>query len=206
MIKNGKKLGAGVVSAFVGSLMALTMQVGTANAQQSAPQGWFKVCTQQEANEICNTQIRSVASTGQVITGISLIQIKGGINRSLFQVTVPSGRVIPAGIKVSIDGKPGTTLPYLYCFPQRCMAEVQLDNNLIALLKAGGSIVATSTNFQGKENPIQLTLSGFTAAFDGPPLKQNELQDQNQQLQDKLREKAEAARKKLQEAQDAAKN
>lgn len=192
----------------IAALSAAAVVAGFAtnvSAQQAAPQGWFKVCSKQESNDICNTQIRSVASTGQIITAISLIEIKGAVNRSLFQITVPSGRLIPAGIKLKIDGKRDTTLPYVYCFPERCLAEVNLDAALVQLLKNGGNLKVTSTNFQNKENPIDLTLSGFTAAYDGPPLQQNQLADQNKKLQEELAKKAEAARAKLQAAQDAAK-
>ena len=169
------------------------------------PSGWYKVCSKQEDNDICNTQIQSVASTGQVVTAISLIEIKGAVNRSLFQITVPSGRLIPAGIKLTIDEKKNTTLPYVYCFPQSCMAEVNLDEALVTVLKAGGKLLVTSTNFQNKENPIEITLSGFTAAYTGPPIKQDALADRQKKLQDELQKKAEEARKKLQEAQEAAK-
>lgn len=202
IVKNFKLL---VAAASLTGAFALGANVQHAHAQQSGPAGWFKVCSKQEANDICNTQIRSIASTGQVITAVSLIEIKGGVNRSLFQITVPSGRLIPAGIKLEIDDKQGAVLPYIYCFPERCLAELKLDANLVAALKAGGTMKITSTNFQNKENPISLTLSGFTAAYDGPPLKQNELQDQTKKLQDELRKKAEEARKKLQAAQEAAK-
>lgn len=179
---------------------------GVAGAQQATPpDGWYKVCSKQENNDICNTQIQSVASTGQVVTAISLIEIKGDVNRRLFQITVPSGRLIPPGIKLTIDDTKNTQLPYVYCFPQSCMAEVQLDEKLVGVLKNGGKLVVTSTNFQNKENPIELTLNGFTAAYEGPPLKQDELANRQKDLQDGLRKKAEEARKKLQDAQDAAK-
>ena len=205
MMMNFKKISA-VFTALVFSIAGGQLISSPVNAQRAVPPaGWFKVCSKQDDNDICNTQIQSVASTGQVVTAISLIEIKGSINRSLFQITVPSGRLIPAGIKLSVDDKKNTTLPYVYCFPQSCMAEVKLDKGLIGVLKAGGKLLVTSTNFQNKENPIEMTLSGFTAAFTGPPIKQDALADRQKQLQEELQKKAEEARKKLQEAQDAAK-
>lgn len=175
-------------------------------AQQKPPtNGWYKVCSKQEDNDICNVQFQSVASTGQLVTAVSLAEIKGKINRRVFQVTVPIGRLIPAGIKVKVDDKKEVTIPYTYCFPQSCMAEVQLDDNLVALLKSGSAMSITSTNFQNKPNPVDVTLAGFTAAYDGEPLKRDELEKQQQQLQEQLRKKAEEQRKKLQEAQDKAK-
>lgn len=189
------------------SAAGLSAATTVANAQQAQrPAGWFKVCSKQDANDICNTQVQNVASTGQVITAISLIEVKGAVNRKLFQITVPSGRFIPAGIKLIVDGKQSTTLPYVYCFPQSCMAEVPLDDKLVGILKAGGKMVVTSTNFQNKANPVNVTLNGFTAAYDGPPLKRDELESRQKELQSGLQKKADEARKKLQEAQNAAKN
>ncbi|MEZ5872007.1 MAG: invasion associated locus B family protein [Nitratireductor sp.] len=178
---------------------------GQAQAQQAPVNGWYKVCSKQEENDICNVQFQSVAGNGQVVTAVSLAEIKGKINRRVFQVTVPTGRLIPAGIKVQVDDKKEATIPYVYCFPQSCMAEVQLDDNLVALLKSGGKMTITSSNFQSKPNPVEVTLNGFSAAFDGPALKQDELAAKQRELQDELRKKAEEQRKKLQEEQDKAK-
>lgn len=195
------------IAAALGASLAFSASATTASAQQQGgPQGWFKVCAKQDNNDICNTRIQSVASTGQVLTQISLIDVKGEVERRVFQITVPSGRLIPNGIKLRVDDKQETTLPYLYCFPQNCIAEVKLDDKLVGILKAGGKLTVTSTNVRNQPNPIELTLEGFTAAYDGPPIKQEELANRQRELQEELRKKAEEARKKLQEAQDAAKS
>ena len=78
----------------------------TAVAQNAGqpPQGWFKVCTKQEDNDICNVQNIRTANTGQLLTAVNLIQITGKVNRAIFQIAVPTGRVIPAGIGLQIDG------------------------------------------------------------------------------------------------------
>ncbi|MFZ1814322.1 MAG: invasion associated locus B family protein [Rhizobiaceae bacterium] len=195
------------VATLVAGAFSLTAGAFSGALAQSAPpvNGWYKVCSKQEDNDICNVQFQSVANNGQVVTAVSLAEIKGKINRKVFQITVPSGRFIPAGIKVRVDDKKEASLPYAYCFPQSCMAEVQLDDNLIALLKSGGGMTITSSNFQNKENPVQVTLEGFTAAYDGPALKQDELQAKQRELQEELRKKAEEQRKKLQEEQEKAK-
>lgn len=204
--KNFSKLTA-TASAFVVAAGALTVSNGSAFGQaQQRPDGWYKVCAKQENNDICNTQIQSVASTGQVLTAISLIDVKGDVNRRVFQITVPSGRLIPAGIKLRVDDKQETTLPYLYCFPQSCIAEVKLDDALVKVLKGGGKLLVTSTNVQQKPNPIEITLNGFTSAYDGEPITSDVLAKRQRDLQEELQKKAEAARKKLQEAQDAAKS
>ena len=198
------KIAAAVIGVASTSILALLAMPAT--AQENPPtNGWFKVCSKQEENDICNVQFQSVASTGQVVTAVSLAEIKGKINRKVFQITVPTGRLIPAGIKVKVDDKKEVTIPYAFCFPQSCMAEVQLDDNLINLLKSGKAMVVSSTNFQNKPNPVNVTLEGFSGAYDGEAIKQDELEKRQRELADELRKKAEAQRKKLQEEQEKAK-
>ncbi len=202
-------------SSFVALVAGATFGIGviaggSASAQTAAPQqppskSWFKVCTQQGENNICNVQFQITADTRQLITAVNLLSVTGKVNRKIFQIAVPSGRFIPAGISVSIDGGKANKLPYSICLPSRCLAEVPLSDGLLKALKRGGELTLTSTNFQNKKSPIKVTLNGFTAAFDGPALKRTELQDRQKKLQEELQKKAEAARKKLEEAQKKAK-
>jgi invasion protein IalB len=199
-----RTLGLTIGAAALAAMTAVSAK--TASAQEQPPtNGWFKVCSKQEDNDICNVQFRSVAPTGQLVTGISLATISGKINRKVFQVQVPHSRFIPAGVKVQVDDNKEVTVPYAFCFPQACMAEVTLDDGIVEMLKGGGAMTVTSTNFQNKANPVEITLAGFTAAYDGPALKQDELQERQRKLQEELQSKAEEQRKKLQEMQQKAK-
>ncbi len=175
--------------------------------QQAKPQSrsWFKVCSKQGENNICNVQYSIMADTGQLVTAVNLLTVSGKIKRKIFQIAVPSGRYIPAGINVQIDGGKGNKLPYSICLPSRCLAEIPLSAGLVSALKKGGELTLTSVNFQNKKSPIKVSLNGFTAAFDGAPLKRTELQNRQKKLQEELQKKAEAARKKLEEAQKKAK-
>lgn len=188
-----------------GLLVAMT---GAVHSQQSEnlPRGeWFKVCSKQADNDICNVQNIRTAQTGQLLTAVNLIQITGKNNRSLFQIAVPTGRVIPAGIAMQIDGGEATRINYAICLPDRCIAEAPLTDELIAALKRGGSLRLTSVNFQQQPNPIDVTLSGFTAAFDGEPLQQSELQSRQQQLQAEIEKRREEFQQRLREEQEKAK-
>ncbi len=172
---------------------------------QAAARTWFKVCSKQGENNICNVQYSIAADNGQLVTAVNLLTVSGKIKRKIFQIAVPSGRFIPAGVSVSIDGGKANKLPYSICLPSRCLAEVPLSAGLIKALKKGGGLTLTSVNFQNKKSPIKVSLNGFTAAFDGPPLKRTELQTRQKKLQEELQKKAEAARKKLEDAQKKAK-
>ena len=192
-----------LTAAFAG----FTLIAPSALAQQApaAPQ-WVKLCSKVGDNDICNVQYTIQTPTGQLVTGVNLLQSKGSVNRSVFQVAVPSGRYIPEGVKVQIDNGAENTLPYSLCLPDRCLAELPLSDQLVRALKGGGQVTLTSTNFQAKKNPIQVTLSGFTAAFDGPPLDRSAAQERSKRLADELKKKAEETRRKLEEAQKAAKS
>ena len=172
---------------------------------QQAPEGWFKACSKQEDVDICNVQTIVTAATGQLVTGVSMIELKGKINRKVFQASVPSGRLIPPGIGLQIDGGKAQKLDYVICFPDRCVAEAALSDQLVASFKKGQEITLTSVNFQNQPNPIQVPLTGFTAAFDGPPLQQSDIEDRQRQLEEFVNKNNEDFAKKLKEEQDKAK-
>jgi invasion protein IalB len=193
-------LAAGVVG-FLGAQLPAAL----AQQQQQIPQGWFKACTKQEDVDICNVQNITTAGNGQLVTGVSLIELKGKINRKVFQVTVPTGRLVPPGIGLQIDTGKAQKLDYVICFPDRCVAEVPLTDQLVASFKKGSTLTLTSVNFQNQPNPIKIALTGFSGAFDGPPLQQSDIEDRQKKLQDFVAKNNQDFAKKLKEEQDKAK-
>lgn len=182
--------------------------VGAASAQQQkpqVPQGWFKACTKQEDVDICNVQNIQVADTGQLITAVSLLEVKGKTNRKVFQITVPSGRLIPPGVGLQVDNGNTAKIDYAICLPNRCIAEGPLTDQLVASFKKGQQLTLTSVNFQNQPNPIKIKLAGFTDAYDGPPMKQSDLEERQKALQDFVSKNNEEFTKKLKEEQDKAK-
>src|ERR687897_54438 len=188
-----------------GVLGVLAAGLAPASAQQQQPQipkGWFKACAKQQDVDICNVQNIMTANTGQVVTGISLLELKGKINRKVFQVTVPTGRLVPPGIGLQIDGGKAQKLDYVICFPDRCVAEVALSDQIVSSFKKGQEITLTSVNFQNQPNPIKVSLKGFTGAFDGEPMQQSDIEDRQKKLQDFVTKNNDDFAKKLKEEQD----
>ncbi|MER2534435.1 MAG: invasion associated locus B family protein [Rhizobiaceae bacterium] len=173
--------------------------------QQQVPQGWFKACAKQEDVDICNVQNIIAASTGQIVTGISMLEIKGKVNRKIIQITVPSGRLIPPGIGIQVDGGKPQKLDYVLCFPDRCIAETALSDQIVGSFKKGTELTLSSVNSQNQANPVKVSLSGFTGAFDGPPLKQSDIEDRQKKLQEFVAKNNQDFAKKLKEEQDKAK-
>lgn len=195
------------IGAAAGAIALAAAGGGAALAQQkpSLPEGWFKACTKQEDVDICNVQNIVVASSGQFITGVSLIEVKGKMNQRLFQVTVPSGRSIRPGVGVKVDDGNTQKVDYAVCMPDRCIAQAPLTDELINSFKRGKSLTLTSVNFQQQPNPIKVSLQGFTDAYDGEPLRQSDIEERQKQLQEYVSKNNEAFTKKLEEAQQKVK-
>jgi len=152
------------------------MMSSTANAQQQQAReatvkasGWYKICSKTEVGNVCNVQFQVQAEQNQLVTGLNLIEIEGENKRRIFRIIVPSGRSLPPGIQISVDGKQSAAIPYIFCRPRVCSAEVGLNDNLVKVLKAGGTLTVATIDFQGNQQTIPVTLKGFTAAYDGPP-------------------------------------
>lgn len=194
-----------VMAAGFTGLLAAGPIPAAAQQQPQIPQGWFKACSKQEDVDICNVQNIMVANSGQMLTGVSLIELKGKVNRKVFQVSVPSGRLVPPGIGLQIDGGKTQKLDYVICFPDRCVAEAQLTDQLVGSFKKGSELTLTSVNFQNQPNPVKMSLQGFTGAFDGEPMKQVDIEDRQKKLQDFVAKNNQDFVKKLKEEQDKAK-
>lgn len=183
---------------------SIAASAGSASAQETE-RGWFKACATQGKNTICNVQFELMADTGQLVTAANIIEIKGELNRRVLQIAVPSGRLIPPGVSMAIDGGAARKIDYLLCLPDRCIAEAPVDDALISSLKGGSDLTLTSINFQRAPNPIKITLSGFTSAFDGEAMAESELEERQKVLEAEMKKKAEESRQKLDAAQDEAK-
>lgn len=205
---NLRKLSTTRISVLAAAAVAfIAGGVGAANAQQGPqlPQGWFKACTKQEDVDICNVQNILVADSGQLLTGISLIELKGKVNRRVFQITVPTGRMVPPGIGLQIDNGQVRKIDYMICLPDRCIGEVPLTDEVANSFKKGQVLTLTSINFQNQPNPIQMPLNGFTAAYDGPPMQQSDIEQRQRQLEEFVSKNTQDFQRKLKEEQDKAK-
>lgn len=184
---------------------AATVSLSSMSSAQAQEQGWRKVCTKQEDNDVCVVQNIATASTGQLLTAVGLITVEGKVNNRMLQVSVPAARTIPPGVAMSVDGAEAQRIPYSVCMPDKCVAQVPLTDGIVDSFKRGGEVVFTSVNFQRAANPISISLTGFTDAFDGEPIAQSELQQSQEKLREEMQRKAQEAREKLEAAQQEAK-
>jgi hypothetical protein len=76
---------------------------------------------------------------------------------------------------------------------------------MVAAFKKGTSLTLTSVNFQNQQNPVKVSLQGFTGAYDGEPLQKADLEQRQKQMDEFVKKNDQDFAKKLKEAQDAAK-
>ena len=212
--RNRVSLGAAACAGLLVSVLASAPAVAQeaaqpapapAPAQEQAAEGssqpdWVKLCSENPANkqQVCVVTRERRAATGQLLAAISIREMA---DKKILVTAVPPGMLLRPGLQVLIDGAKATKAGYSICFPNLCFAEAEINADYIASLKKGSQMVVTTLNQQGKPVNFDISLAGFTAAYDGAAIDPADLQAQQQKLQDELAKKAEAARKQLIERQ-----
>lgn len=159
---------------------------------------WEKVCGTVNEQQECHTSRRRVAATGQAIAQFMIIE-RG--DKQLLQVAVPPVALIQPGIQIKIDTSEPVGIKYVVCTPGECLALGEINAEMIAALKRGSEVVITMLNPQGKPVNFDISLAGFTASYDGSGIDPAEAEARQQQLEEELRRRADAARQQLLDAQ-----
>jgi invasion protein IalB len=169
-------------------------------AAGSSQPDWVKLCSENPENnqQVCVVTRERRAATGQLLAAVSIREMA---DKKILVTAVPPGMLLRPGLQVVIDGANPTRAGYSICFPNLCFAEAEINADYIGSLKKGSQMVVTTLNQQGKPVNFDISLAGFTAAYDGAAIDPADLQAQQQKLQDELAKKAEAARKQLIERQ-----
>lgn len=175
-------------------------------AAQGVMQGWYKVCSKQQDIDVCNTMNNVVSDTGQYLTMVNLIEVTGKQNQKRIGIQVPTGRLIPQGIKVNVDNGKEKTVPYMICNGPTCIANDVLDDALINAMKKGTTLTVTSVNFQGVPNPIEISLQGFSQAFTGPGMREQDFQAEQEKLQKAVQAKQKEIEDKMRAEQEKVKS
>lgn len=178
-----------------------------AAAAQAAPSpdGWVKLCGKDPkgTKEVCFVQRELRTDSGQFLASAGIRGVDGEA-RKILLVQTPVGMLIQPGMRVQVDKGKQDAAKYTICFPNACFAELPIDDAFVASLKKGNELILTTLNQAAKGVNFKLSLSGFTAAFDGPAIDTAALQRQQEELQAELQRKAKEAQQKLIDAQNNA--
>jgi len=177
--------------------------IGSAAAQDAG--GWRKVCNKQQDVDVCNTVNNVLSDTGQPLTIFNVIDVSGKQNQRRIAIQVPTGRVIPEGIKVSVDGAAPKTIPYMICNGPTCIADSPMEDSLLNAMKKGKKLTVSSVNFQGYANPVVISLQNFAQAYAGAGMTDKAFQEDQDKVQKALQSRQKELEDSMKSAQEKAK-
>jgi invasion protein IalB len=177
-------------------------------AGQPAPE-WLKVCGKDEKTktELCTVTSYITADAGNVVGEIRILDVKREKeSKRIIEALVPPGFLIQPGVNLVIDENK-TPMPgrYRVCFPNVCLAEVQLTDESLAGIRKGSTLTFFAANPQGQWVGAKTSLAGFSAAYDGAALdpkvyeeRRKTFEDSQNKLQSALVKRAQEQRGKIQ--------
>jgi invasion protein IalB len=119
--------------------------------------------------DICS-MMQFVTAEDRDNVGLSVIVLKTADKKAkVMRVLAPLGVLLPSGLGLKIDQNEMGRAGFVRCLPDGCLAEVILDDNLLAKLRNGKT--ATFVIFQTPEEGIgiPISLNGFGPGFDALP-------------------------------------
>jgi len=164
---------------------------------------WTKFCLKGQdagAKEVCFTGKDARIESGMPVVAAVLIEPQGE-PKKLLRVTLPLGMLVQPGTRVIIDQSQPVNGPYVICFTNGCMADYEVNPDMLGKLKKGQTLTVQAINGANQPISLPLPLAEFAKANDGPPTDPKELEAQQKKLQDQLQERAEKARKELESRQ-----
>jgi hypothetical protein len=92
---------------------------------------------------------------------------------------------------------------FAFCLPQGCFAEAELGAAGINALKKSTTASVVVRNQANNEVTFNVPMREFAAAYDGPAMDPKVIEQQNQELQRQLEEKARQQREQLEKQSGA---
>jgi invasion protein IalB len=161
-----------LIAAFAVSLTALVPSAATAQGVVKSVHGdWQIRCdTPPGAQSEQCALVQSVTAEDRPNVGLTVIVLKTADQKSrLLRVLAPLGVLLPSGLGLKIDNVDIGRAGFVRCLPNGCVAEVIMDDNLVAKLRTGTT--ATFIIFQTPEEGIgiPMSLKGFGEGYDKLP-------------------------------------
>ncbi|QQR41186.1 invasion associated locus B family protein [Devosia rhizoryzae] len=162
-----KRLGA--LGAVVATLLAVpAMAQGTVRAEYG---DWQMSCdTPPGASSEQCAIIQNVLAEDQPNVGLSVIVLRTADREArLLRVLAPLGVLLPNGLGLNVDGTDMGRVAFVRCLPNGCIAEVELDDEIIGVLSEGESAIFVVFKTPEEGVGIPVSLEGFSEGFAALP-------------------------------------
>ena len=163
---------------------------------------WLKQCAKgQEANakQVCITGRSAFSESGLPMLSAVLIEPDG--DKKILRVTVPEPVALAPGTRVVVDQGQPTSVPYLTCLRNGCIAEVEAVPDMITKFKSGQTLFVQAVVLTNQVVSLPLPLADFKKINEGPPADPKLVEDQQKKLQEELQRRQEEFRKRLEAQQ-----
>ena len=187
---------------------------------------WVKLCEKapfnhkdkdgkdvKEEKNICLTHHERLdGNTGMVMVSAAIREVEGAQKKSLM-VMVPLGMALPPGLRAAVYSKEQwekaaknekidekalkpVSLVYSLCHAAGCTAEIEATADIIEQMKTGGGIMVIAMNAGAQPIGFPVPLDGFSEAYAGKPIDNEEYAKARGQLMAQIRERQQAALEK----------
>jgi invasion protein IalB len=167
---------------------------------------WTKICGKDPSanKEVCYTTRDFGQSPDQPPTLAVAVYQMSNQEKRIARFLLPVALMLKPGFRMVIDKGEPIDGKFAICFPNGCFAEAELNSTTIAALKKSQTVSVQVHNQADQIVSFNLPMKDFGAAFDGPAIDPKVLEQQNQELQKQLEEKAKLAREQLEKQNGAA--
>ncbi len=164
---------------------------------------WTKICgnDQGSGKQVCYTTRDFGQAVDQPPTLAIAVYQMANEDRRIARFLLPVGLLLRPGFRLVIDKGDPIDGKFAICFPNGCFAEADLNTKTIGDLKKAQVASVIVRNQANVEVTFNLPMKDFGAAFDGQPVDPKVLEQQNQELQKQLEERARLQRQKLEQQQ-----
>ena len=114
--------------------------------------------------------IQNVLAEDQPNVGLSVIVLRTADREArLLRVLAPLGVLLPNGLGLNVDGTDLGRVAFVRCLPNGCIAEVELDDEIIKVLSEGTSAIFVVFKTPEEGVGIPVSLDGFAEGFAALP-------------------------------------
>ncbi len=143
----------------------------TSNVYTKEQGDWVTVCEQVlTGDDPCGSMQQVLkGAEGNDVMQIELNRLAGAnAPAAVMLINTPLLTLLPEGVALSIDGGKTARVPFFVCDNSKCIARVSMRDEDVAAFKRGQSatLSVVPANAPDQRISVQMSLSGFTAAYD----------------------------------------
>lgn len=168
-----------VAAGLVAAGFATALQAGTALAQQPQPGtvrsnhgAWSIICdtpagTSQEQCAL----MQNVIAEDRPEVGLSVVVLKTADRKArILRILAPLGVLLKDGMELYVDNNNVGRAFFTRCFAEGCYVEVEIDDQLMKVLRSGKSAVFAVRESSDQDRVgIPVELNGFAEGYDALP-------------------------------------